>query len=591
VPFGYSFSGGDQIVTLTPATQPLPLGATFTLSIGAGITDLARNGLSAGLVTTFTTVAPDLTPPQVVQVIPENNAVEVSVGTSIDVTFTEPIDPATIDEASFKVHIGGTPVAGSFSYLNNETTVRFIPERALSLETLVTIELTADITDKVGNGLADVEGNPLLQPLTFSFTTGSFGITSPVNSSAVIENTEIILEARASASFAIATVTFDVNGQELPAVSERPFTIPFTTPAAATTQNLTITAIARSSSGTELARDQVVAQVVVGLRLEPQLLGVPLGDTATLRLSLSSPLTTDLPVNLNAIDPTLIVFSEESLLFEAGQTERLISVTGVVEGNTTVLADSELGSASAIISVSEAVYGQTITAMAPAVGVSVLHPPSVGQVVAPVGAEQTVTLRLLSSPATADTAVTVTSSNPAVARVEGPVVIPAGEQVAELTITTGVEGKSVLILRAGTEVWEFTVIVGTPPPGSVLPILAAPVGVSVLPLGTAGKLFLDVGGSRNIVVQLLSAPAAVDMQVLATSASAQVADVSPQQFTLPAGEQNAGFTVNAGNSSGETVITFKIDNEVLTLVVVVGIPPQEQAPLTLAPTVGVEVGE
>jgi hypothetical protein len=237
--------------------------------------------------------------------------------------------------------------------------------------------------------------------------------------------------------------------------------------------------VARSSSGTELARDQVVVNVVVGLRLEPQLLGVPLGDTATLLLSLTSPFTTDLPVNLSAIDPTLIALPADSVVLEAGQSERSISVTGLAAGNTTVLADSDLGSAAAIVSVSEVVSEQTMTAMAPPVGLVVLPPPSLGQVVAPVSGEQTVTLRLLSSPATADTLVTVSSSNPAVATVEGSVLIPAGEQVAELTITTGVEGEAVLTLRSGTEVWELTVIVGTPPPGSVPPILAPPVGVEV----------------------------------------------------------------------------------------------------------------
>jgi hypothetical protein len=113
------------------------------------------------------------------------------------------------------------------------------------------------------------------------------------------------------------------------------------------------------------------------------------------------------------------------------------------------------------------------------VGVVVLAAPSVGQAITAENSQQSLTVRLLSSPAAEETPVAVTSSDPAVADVIGQVVIPAGEQVATLTIETGEAGEATLTLRAGEEVRELTVFVGIPPPGRVPPIVAPIVGIEV----------------------------------------------------------------------------------------------------------------
>src|SRR5262249_22598439 len=152
--------------------------------------------------------------------LPAAGATEASVATSVQVTLSEPIDPATVTQTSFRVSVDAVAVAGSFTFFNNNTTVRFTPAALLPFGTLITVQLTAAITDVVGN--------PLTQPLTFTFTTGTFTITNPRDSSEVVENAQILLEAHGSTSLNIATVTFSVNGQALPAVSGPPFAAPFT---------------------------------------------------------------------------------------------------------------------------------------------------------------------------------------------------------------------------------------------------------------------------------------------------------------------------------------------------------------------------
>jgi hypothetical protein len=51
--------------------------------------------------------------------------------------------------------------------------------------------------------------------------------------------------------------------------------------------------------------------------------------------------------------------------------------------------------------------------------------------------------------------------------------------MAGLTIQTGVQGVATLTLRAGSDVAQIVVVVGTPP-ASLLPLIAAPiVGIEV----------------------------------------------------------------------------------------------------------------
>jgi hypothetical protein len=93
--------------------------------------------------------------------------------------------------------------------------------------------------------------------------------------------------------------------------------------------------------------------------------------------------------------------------------------------------------------------------------------------------QQTLDVRLLSVAVGVDTPVTITSSDSAVANVQGPVTIAAGEQVATLTITTGATGEATLTLRVVGEVRQITVFVGSPPPGRVPAIVAPMIAVDV----------------------------------------------------------------------------------------------------------------
>jgi hypothetical protein len=469
---------------LTP-TSPLALNTTFTIDVTTQIRDVAGNSLSSSRSSAFKTKSPDTASPKVMAIAPADKAVNVPVGTDIRVTFTEAIERSSVTAASFRVSTGGAPIPGQFTFLDSDATVRFAPDAALPFDVSVVVELTSGITDRFNNALVDSAGQPLSTPLTFTFSTGSFGITSPTQGSDVLENSVISLEAKASAALNIATMTFSVNGQALPAIAGPPFVRPFNVGLASATPTLTIVATGKNAAGAQVAQDQVVVKVVPALRAVPRLVGVPRGSTSVLRLVLPSALSTDLTINLSTVDST-IASVPSSVVIPAGQTSASVIVTAVATGATTIVATSARGDTWAIASVSPLV-SKPLQTEAAATGVVVVPVRSAGKAFAPLAGQSNVDVSILTIPATVMTSVEVTSSNAAVASGVATVIQP-GSQAAHLTITTGIAGTAVLTIRAGDEIRQLTVVVGNPAAGTVAPIMARPVGIAVLPVPSAGRV-------------------------------------------------------------------------------------------------------
>src|SRR5438552_13995981 len=87
--------------TLTPADNFAPL-TTYTVTISTGAKDLAGNALTSDINWSFTTgVAPDTTAPVLGASGPANGDTNVPLNEIITVTFSEPMDPSTINTSTF----------------------------------------------------------------------------------------------------------------------------------------------------------------------------------------------------------------------------------------------------------------------------------------------------------------------------------------------------------------------------------------------------------------------------------------------------------------------------------------------------------
>jgi hypothetical protein len=234
---------------------------------------------------------------------------------------------------------------------------------------------------------------------------------------------------------------------------------------------------------------------------------------------------------------------------------------------------------------------QSPVVFAPATGVAIPSFPFIGQAFAPVETSSTLGILLLPAPAATPRQVTVTSSDPAVVRVNAsPVLVPAGERLVPVDLTTGAAGRATLTLETDGLQREFAVIVGSSPTPASSPVITAlPAGVSVVPFAGIGRVIAPAGTPviATLGVQLLTTPRAEQVNVTVTSSDPAV--VVTGNGTIAAGESVLPVTISTFGNEGAALLTFEFDGQRLALQVVVGNPPASQLPAVTAPVIGVRV--
>jgi hypothetical protein len=146
-----------KTITFNPA-HDLTSGIEYTATVSGAVADRFGNTLGGPYTWSFKTIPADRTPPSVVTTIPANGATGVSLNTSIEVAFSERVDPSTITSASFQVSDG---VTGNIAFSGD--TVLFVPSGPLLPMHSYTVTISTNI--------ADYSGNHFQNAYTFGFTT------------------------------------------------------------------------------------------------------------------------------------------------------------------------------------------------------------------------------------------------------------------------------------------------------------------------------------------------------------------------------------------------------------------------------------
>ncbi|HEY6073239.1 MAG TPA: Ig-like domain-containing protein [Anaerolineales bacterium] len=135
----------------TPSA-PLANGTSYTATLTNAIKDTAGNGLAANYSWTFTTgLAADTTPPGVSTIDPAANQSSVPTNSTVTVTFSEAVNPATVTASSFVVSAGANDVVGSIAV--NGATAEFTPAAPLFDNTTYTVTVSTAVKDLAGNAL------------------------------------------------------------------------------------------------------------------------------------------------------------------------------------------------------------------------------------------------------------------------------------------------------------------------------------------------------------------------------------------------------------------------------------------------------
>ncbi|HQQ63251.1 MAG TPA: Ig-like domain-containing protein [Pseudomonadales bacterium] len=174
---GYAVSG--NVATLTPSS-PLPASTSCMVTITTGVKDVAGNAMASAFVWTFQTgAAPDTLAPTVTSTIPAANATGVAFNALVTASFSEPMNPLSITNATFSLACpNGTATAGTVGYAVSGNVATFTPNSPLPASTTCTATISV--------GAKDVAGNAIASPYIWTFTTGvAPDTTAPTVSSTV----------------------------------------------------------------------------------------------------------------------------------------------------------------------------------------------------------------------------------------------------------------------------------------------------------------------------------------------------------------------------------------------------------------------
>ena len=301
-------------------------------------------------------------------------------------------------------------------------------------------------------------------------------------------------------------------------------------------------------------------------------------------------------VSITSSDPSIATGTATAV--QPGSRVTTLTITSFNDGVATItlVVNGEVRSFSVRVGTPPA--AQTPMVLAQPVGVSVVGLPFIGSAAAPPGNTFTLGILLLGEPAAAANTVTVTSSNPAIATINGTATIAAGSRMVTVSITTGSAGTAILTLDAGSIRREFSLIVGSTLPPSGTPVITAPpVGISVVPSPAGvGRIAIAPGAAVNatIGVQVMRTGRAMPATVTVSSSNpAIVGFASGAQVTrtIAAGELVLPIDLVSPGTPGAAILRFEIDGEVRELLVVVGDPSPSQIPAVMAPVVGVRIGQ
>jgi len=162
-----TYNASSNTAIFTPASA-LALSTPYTATITTGATDTFGNALASNFVWSFTTGSTTcLTgPPTVISTAPPNGAGGICPNTVVVATFSEAMNPSTINATTFTLTAPGpTPVAGAVTYDAPSHAATFTPTNPLALSTPYTATITT--------GAQDLFGNPLASDFVWSFTTSA----------------------------------------------------------------------------------------------------------------------------------------------------------------------------------------------------------------------------------------------------------------------------------------------------------------------------------------------------------------------------------------------------------------------------------
>jgi Big-like domain-containing protein/fibronectin type III domain protein len=165
-----SYNTSTHIATFIP-NAALSQTTGYTLTVAAGVKDLAGNQMGTPFSMSFTTG--DTVPPTVLAVSPTNLATGVSPSATVQVAFSEPMTESTITTSTIFLTNTSTSaiVPATVAYNSATNTATLTPSASLPGSTTFALTVTT--------GVKDLSGNSLATTFNSVFTTAVVDTTAP----------------------------------------------------------------------------------------------------------------------------------------------------------------------------------------------------------------------------------------------------------------------------------------------------------------------------------------------------------------------------------------------------------------------------
>ena len=168
----------DKTATFNP-TADMANSTTYVANITIEVKDLAGNAMETAKTWSFVTgAAPDTLAPTVTSTNPLKDEIDVALNQSIKATFSESIDPDTINDQTFKVaKNSGGDAPGTVTYDALTKTATFKPTGSFVASIVYKATIASSVKDLAGNRL---NGNTLAKDYEWTFETGLRTLAEPV---------------------------------------------------------------------------------------------------------------------------------------------------------------------------------------------------------------------------------------------------------------------------------------------------------------------------------------------------------------------------------------------------------------------------
>jgi YD repeat-containing protein len=227
----FSYEFGDTVVTFRPAAT-LAASTAYTLALTQAIKSVDGVPLDGGFVGSFTTGTSSDTVSPTVAISPANGATNVPFNTTVLLTFSEPINPNTVNGATVVVVSQGDIRSGTLTFGQQNTFAVFTPASPFFPTASATVTVLGQVTDMAGNALQGTGG--VGTSVVSSFTTSSVADRLPPVVLQVVpfnNATGISTRTSLSATFSesvnpttISPTTFQVTSGGVPIAGTMSFT-------------------------------------------------------------------------------------------------------------------------------------------------------------------------------------------------------------------------------------------------------------------------------------------------------------------------------------------------------------------------------